>query len=295
MPKPYDDSLKILISENPQDFASWLLKGAQVKGKRSTEFTGRKVEADALLDVIMEDEEILLHIEFQSENDPSMPERMLEYAFRARLEHKQTVYSCVIYLRNVGEAPQSPLLWKLPNGQEILRFYFQSIELAKLSPEELRQTGLVGLLPLMILTKGGATHEVAEEIMKGLQVASKKESLPAAFVLASLAFKSEADREWLRKRFREMHDILRETPIYQEILREGREEERQQRLQDQRQTIVKLVQMRFPEILSLAKKQADIIKDPEVLQNLIAKMFAVSTLQEAVQYLLDLPETDKEN
>jgi len=87
MPKPYDDSLKILISENPQDFASWLVKGAR------------------------------------------------------------------------------------GNGQEILRFHFQSIELAKLSPEELRQTGLAGLLPLMILTKGGATHEVAEEIMKGLQVA----------------------------------------------------------------------------------------------------------------------------
>ena len=92
-----------------------------------------------------------------------------------------------------------------------------------------------------------------------------------------------------------MHDILRETPIYQEILQEGREEERQQRLQDQRQTLIKLVQMRFPEVVSLAKKQADFVKDPEVLQNLIAKMFAVSTLQEAVQYLLDLPETDKEN
>ena len=92
-----------------------------------------------------------------------------------------------------------------------------------------------------------------------------------------------------------MHDILRETPIYQEILQEGREEERQQRLQDQCQTLIKLVQMRYPEVVSLAKEQADVIKDPEVLQNLIAKMFAVSTLEEAVQYLLDWPETDKEN
>ena len=292
MPKPYDDSLKILISENPQDFASWLLKGAKVKGKRSTEFTGRKVEADALLDVTLEDEEILLHIEFQSENDPDMPERMLEYAFRAKREHKRAVYSCVIYLRNVGDAPKSPLQWILPNGKEILRFNFQSIELAKLSPEELRQTGLAGLLPLMILTKGGATHEVAEEIMAGLQAAGKKESLPAAFVLASLAFGKEhkADQEWLIRRFDEMQDILRETPIYQEILEQGR-------LEALRELLLKVVQVHFPDpkITRLAKGQSTIIEDPELLQNLILKVSMAETSQEAQLYLLDWSETDKKN
>jgi hypothetical protein len=33
MPGQWDDSLKIFISENPQDFASWLLGEAQVKVK----------------------------------------------------------------------------------------------------------------------------------------------------------------------------------------------------------------------------------------------------------------------
>ncbi|HKF38171.1 MAG TPA: hypothetical protein VKB35_14850 [Ktedonobacteraceae bacterium] len=38
MAEPWDDSLKIFINENPQDFASWLLGEAQVKKKLQTEF-----------------------------------------------------------------------------------------------------------------------------------------------------------------------------------------------------------------------------------------------------------------
>lgn len=48
MPKPWDDSLKMFISENPQDFASWLLEGAQVKRKLLTEFKTRTIDADRI-------------------------------------------------------------------------------------------------------------------------------------------------------------------------------------------------------------------------------------------------------
>ena len=40
-----------------------------------------------------------------------------------------------------------------------------------------------------------------------------------------------------------MHDILRETPIYQEILKEGREEG----LEALRQAVVDIVAQRFPQ------------------------------------------------
>src|SRR5947209_9148469 len=101
MSKPWDDSLKILVSENPQAFADLVLRntGAEITGKRLTEFTGRELKADALLDVLLNGQEALLHIEFQSERDPKMAERLLEYNFRARREHERPVYSSVIYLR----------------------------------------------------------------------------------------------------------------------------------------------------------------------------------------------------
>ncbi|HJT55723.1 MAG TPA: hypothetical protein VJ761_04450, partial [Ktedonobacteraceae bacterium] len=113
MATPYDDTFKIFISENAQDFASWLIKGAQVKEKLSTEFEGQKLQADALLSVFVpeKNEEVLLQIECQSRKDPEMPDRLLGYHHRARNEHKRSVSSFVIYLRDDGEVEHSPLRW----------------------------------------------------------------------------------------------------------------------------------------------------------------------------------------
>jgi len=168
MPGPWDDTLKMFISENPQDFASWLFGGAQVTGKLRTEFKKRTIDADALLDVIQDGERFLVHIEFQSTNDPNIGERLLEYSFEAKREHKLPVYSCVIYLRDYGDVPQPPLRWEVTNGLEVLQFHYRSIELGKIPTEDLRQTRRVGLLPLLILTKGGATYEVVEEVIADL-------------------------------------------------------------------------------------------------------------------------------
>ncbi len=86
-------------------------------------------------------------------------------------------------------------------------------------------------------------------------------------------------------------DILRETPVYQEVLAEGLEKGLEQgikegKLEAHRQTLVDIVQERFPEVADLAKKQADAIEDPEVLRRLTVKMSVVQTSKEAEQYLL---------
>ncbi len=84
------------------------------------------------------------------------------------------------------------------------------------------------------------------------------------------------------------HDILRESPIYQEIVEQGREEERQQELQRQRQTLAGFVQRHFSEIAALAKQQADSIMDPQMLQAVILKLLDAQTVEEARRILLDV-------
>ena len=98
-------------------------------------------------------------------------------------------------------------------------------------------------------------------------------------------------------------DILRETWVYQEIGQEffeeglekgfekGREEERKQRIQEQRQMLMSLVQIHFPDIIDLARQQAEHINDPEVLQTLNLKLIATQRLDEAKQILF---EADKQ-
>lgn len=90
-------------------------------------------------------------------------------------------------------------------------------------------------------------------------------------------------------------DILRETPAFQEVLAEGLEKGlaeglekglKEGELRAQRQTLLAVVQERFPGIVDLAKKQADAIEDPEALRRLIVKMSIVQTSEEARQHLL---------
>jgi hypothetical protein len=117
-----------------------------------------KQEVDSLLDVTFKGQEMLVHLEFQTYNDLTMAERMLRYNVLARSEYGLPVLSCVIYLLRDGNVPVSPLSWMIPTGHKVLDFYFESIELGELSPKELLQRGEPGLLPLLPLTRGGASR-----------------------------------------------------------------------------------------------------------------------------------------
>lgn len=291
MAKPWDDSLKKLVHTDPQAFVSWFVPEAIFTGERPHELKHWTLEVDALLGVRVSDQEMLLHLEFQTSNDPSMAERLLRYNVLARSEHKLPVLSCVIYLLKDGDAPSSPLKWKLPNGQEVLQFHYQSVELGALSPEDLLRSGQAGLLPLLPLTNGGATRDIVESMFSGLLAARKIELVPIGYTLASLAFSREnrADQDWLLRRFHEMHDILRETPIYQEILKEGREEG----LEALRQAVVDIIAQRFPKLARLAKKQVAVVEDPELLRHVLVKVSVVQTAEEAKQHLLTFDEADE--
>jgi len=295
MAKPWDDSLKKLVHTDPQAFVTWLFPGGTFIGERPHELKHWTLEIDALLGVTVSEQEMLLHLEFQTYHDPAMAERLLCYNVLARSEHKLPVLSCVVYLLKDGEALPSPLSWKLPNGQEVLQFHYQSVELAALSPEDLLGSGQPGLLPLLPLTNGGARRGIVESMFSGLLAAKKIELVPIGYTLASLAFSREnrAEQDWLLRRFHEMHDILRGTPIYQEILKEGRKEGREEGLEALRQAVLDVIAQRFPKLTRLAKKQVVVVEDPELLGHVLVKVSVAQTAEEAKQQLHALDEADE--
>jgi len=289
-----------LVQADPQAFVSWFVPDASFTGARPHELKHWTLEVDALLGVRVSGQDMLLHLEFQTHNDPAMAERLLRYNVLARSEHRLPVLSCVIYLLGSGEASTSPLSWMLPTEQEVLRFHYQSIELKALLPEEVVRTGLTGLLPLLPLTKNGARREIVETMFSRLLAAKKIELVPIGYTLASLAFSREnpVDQDWLFRRFHEMHDILRETPIYQEILKEGREEGLEQGLQRGqlealRQAIVEVVVERFPKLVRLTKKQVVLIEDPELLRHVLVKVSVAQSAEEARGHLLAVDEAEE--
>ena len=322
----YDDVLKTLINARQEDFARWVLRfvgGQEVRVVRplKTEFH-RHLIADDIWQVILDDIDVVFHYEFQTTADKEMPQRGLEYQFQSLREHHLPVWTFLIYLKKDGPLPTPP--WQSPPmaGRSSITFDYTVIDLSSMTAEELRQTGLPGILPLMILTKDGATREVAEEIMTALEPLGNDEVSIVAYTLIALTLKHKGDHEWLRKRWKSVSDKLKDNWFIKEITEEAvqeaekrireedrrkleeeqrkreeeqrkREEERRQELERMRQILLGFVQARFADqkMVRQARGQAALINDPKILQDMILKVGLASTAEEATDYLLSWPES----
>ncbi|QBD81698.1 hypothetical protein EPA93_39305 [Ktedonosporobacter rubrisoli] len=299
--KIWDDSLKRLIRANPQHFVSWLLEGAVFQNWASSELKNRTLEADAMLGVVLNGQEMYLHIEFQSKEDISMAQRLLEYNVLATRTLKRPVLSCVLYLRKSNNTAEPPLIWVLPDGLEILSFRFVVTKLWEVSVIELMETGLAGLLPLVPLAKDGGSHEVIDAMAKKIVEARQTELLPLAKLFAGLVLTKEADRHWLERIFAMYNDILEESWVYQEILEKGmaqglekgRREELRAEMRRLRAALLAIVQKSYPALLQPVEVVSEKISDPEVLQNLLVKIALAANRQEVQEILAQIPETSK--
>jgi len=176
------------------------------------------------------------------------------------------------------------------------------------------QAGREGILPLVILTTGNGCPEVIEAVIQRLIVAGKEDLLPVTKMLASLVCKNNPEySEWIDRRFAVLQDILRETEAYQQILREGEEKGYKEGKEDgkeegkeegykegkeegkeegkllaSRQILIDLIQAKFPEAVSLAKRCIGTVDDVEVLQSAIIKVFSMQTVEELFHLLLEI-------
>ena len=110
-------------------------------------------------------------------------------------------------------------------------------------------------------------------------------------------YKDEDESQELKRRFAVYHDIIEESWVYQEILHKGLEkgiqQERQDRLRQQRQTIVMFVQKRFPEMLERTQKVVDHLTDPDVLEALLLKVGLAQDAQEVLSALNEVSKQEK--
>lgn len=173
------------------------------------------------------------------------------------------------------------------------------IKLWEIPAEFFRQQGLTGLLPFTSLTKNGARRETVDEVISQLAPPGeepKKELLVLTFGLASLILITEADQQWLVRRIREMYDFLYDTPVYQDIMRQGREkgllegrqEGQQEKIQELRETLLEVILELFPRISIPAQEQVDAITNTRLLRQLIVKMYTFKSPEGALQFLREV-------
>ena len=99
-----------------------------------------------------------------------------------------------------------------------------------------------------------------------------------------------------------LDEIIRESPAYKRLIKKAYEQSvqeglerileqvRQEELQQLWQLLVKIVKARFPKLERLAKKQGIVIEEAKVLGDLIVKVSAARTMEEARQHLLAVDE-----
>ncbi|NEO40014.1 MAG: Rpn family recombination-promoting nuclease/putative transposase [Moorea sp. SIOASIH] len=212
----FDNTCKFLAESFSEDFASWLLGEPITMTQLSpSELSLEPIRADAL--ILLNSDDFVLHVEFQTQPDSTMAFRMADYRLRVfrRFPNKQ-MRQVVIYLTRSTSELVYQTAFEIPGTRhefEVIRLWEQPTQLFLES---------TGLLPLAVLTQ---TPDAAATLR---QVAARVEAIPeiriqsnvaaSAGILAGLLLKRDFINQVLRR------DIMEQSVIYQDIKNEGRHE-----------------------------------------------------------------------
>ena len=107
---------------------------------------------DSLIRVLIAGEEALIHTEFQTTDDPSMPIRLAGYIIRAIEQHGLPVSSSVIYLRrNAGRRDPGHFIHKMSGHLAVIKY--SVIRLSEIEGQDILDGGPSGLFPFAPLMK----------------------------------------------------------------------------------------------------------------------------------------------
>ena len=151
----YDTISKDLIQTYPKDFIRLTLEQDDVEVLDILDTEQSTVETrhtDSLIRVLVAGEEALIHTEFQTTDDPSMPLRMAGYMIRAIEQHDLPIYSSVIYLRrNAGRRDPGHFIHKMSGHLAVIKY--SVIRLSEIDGQDIIDGGPSGLFPFASLMK----------------------------------------------------------------------------------------------------------------------------------------------
>jgi hypothetical protein len=107
-----------------------------------------------------------------------------------------------------------------------------------------------------------------QEVITELAEAKKADLLFATKLFADLVFKDEEDQRWLERIFAMYRDPLAQTPTYQKILKEGR-------MEGLRQSVLDVVEVRFPALMELARERVPRASKPDVIESVFKALLTV--------------------
>ncbi len=212
----YDNTCKFIAETFPTDIATWLLGSPLTLTKlEPSELSLEPIRADSL--IMLQSEEVVLHVEFQTDPDSEIPFRMADYRLRVfRRYPRKQMRQVVVYLRKTGSQLVKQTVFEisgLRHSFEVIRLWEQPTSAFLGSP---------GLLPFAVLSQTDDRAEVLREVGRRTEALGLRREqsnvMASAALLAGLVLEKELIYRVLRR------DIMRESVIYKEIKAEGETE-----------------------------------------------------------------------
>jgi predicted transposase/invertase (TIGR01784 family) len=209
----YDDTCRFLAEHFSTDFASWLLgEPIALTEIQPSELSLDPIRADAM--ILLQSDESILHLEFQTVPSKKIPFRMLDYRVRGDRRYPgKPMRQVVIYLTT----STSELVYQTSYSLEYTHHEFEVIRLWEQPAELFLQ--YPGLLPFAVLGQSTNTEEIlrqaAERVDRITDPVTQSNLMAASGILAGLKLGDEIIYRILRR------DIMQESTVYRSILAEG--------------------------------------------------------------------------
>jgi len=209
----YDDTCRFLAEHFSSDFASWLMgESITMTELKPSELSLEPIRTDAL--ILLESDESILHLEFQTIPKRDIPFRLLDYRVRGYRKYpNKTMRQVVIYLKQTG----SDLVHQTSFTMERTRHEFDVIRLWEQPATLFLQ--YPGLIPFAVL---GQTADAEATLRQATQIIdqisdpiAQANIMAASGILAGLKLNQEVIYSLLKR------DIMKESTIYQSIYQEG--------------------------------------------------------------------------
>ncbi len=288
MPLPFDATLKDLVQIYAAD---WLAVLDHPPSEPVEILTPDLSTLTAFTDIVFRTGDSLLHLDFQSGPDPSLPRRVLLYNVLLHDGYGLPVHSVVILLRPRADRSDltGTLSYAARPGRGRLDFAFEVIRLWQVPVDRLLASGL-GTLPLAVLgqmpagrTLDEALPAVIARLMERIEAEAPTEQRPILLTAAYVLMGLRMSRERASGFFQGVRK-MRDSDTYQAILDEGRAEgETKGRAEEARKLLLRLGRKHLGEPEATVEAAVRAITDLDRLELMAERVSEVASWQDLLQ------------
>ena len=293
----FDTVSKKRVEENPQDFVDLCFQF------RSTNILGLKIltpeqptiemhQADILIRVELDDQEVLVHFEFQTTDsyDPEMQLRMAGYIIRAIETYRLPVYANVIYLRS-DAGNNDPGKFEQHLAGHNISVEYKVFRLITMDGQAILDMKSVGLIPFTPLMKRPADLDGEQWLRRCVQTADaidvpdKPAYLGSLAVLGNLVYDTPTILEIISE------ETMQQSDIAEYLAPQAHEQGIQQGIQQGSQEVMReniletLAFQLHPEVAETFKSDLAEIDDLQRLKQLFRAAMRVETAEAFTQAL----------